>query len=80
MEPAILEIAGFVVFSRQHTKFTKMPKKFVALSVALYSWSCYLICYKKLRQYSSPLVHLDVFWIGVLFDERNRFLMEGKPL
>jgi len=35
MEPAILEIAGFVVFNRQHTKFTKMPKKFVALSVAL---------------------------------------------
>lgn len=38
MEPAILEIAGFVVFNRQHTKFTKMPKKFVALSVALYSF------------------------------------------
>lgn len=40
MGPAIVEIAGFVVFNRQHTKFIKMPKKSVALSVALYVWSC----------------------------------------
>ncbi|KQS53274.1 MAG: hypothetical protein DCE86_07440 [Flavobacteriaceae bacterium] len=80
MKPAIITVAGFVVFNRQQTEFIKMHRKFVALSVALYGWSCYLICYKKLRQYSSPLVHLDVFWIGMLFDERNRFLVEGKPL
>lgn len=52
MEPAIFEIAGFVVFNWQHTEFIKMPKKFVALSVALYRWSCYLICHKKLKHLS----------------------------
>lgn len=80
MEPAILEIAGFVVFSRQHTKFTKMPKKFVALSVALYSWSCYLICHKKTKVIFLPSSPSRCVLDSVLFDERNLFLVEGKPL
>lgn len=32
MKPAIIIIAGFVVFNQQHTEFIKMLKKFVAHS------------------------------------------------
>lgn len=34
MKPAIVTVAGFVVYSWQITKFIKMPRKSVAQSVA----------------------------------------------